>query len=144
MQRHAILSVAAVLVGLLTTLSVPSRAASAAPPWQDNGVGISDEVLSPWTPVTAKGDTVGVWGRTYRFGVLPLPASVVARDAEMLANPISLVGTAGGKPLVWSGAACRLRESRPHLARLRPRPNRTPCGAKGRSASSTMGWCAAI
>jgi hypothetical protein len=119
MQRNAILSVAVVLVGLLTNLGVPSRAASAAPPWQNNGVGISDEVLAPWTPIAAKGDTIGVWGRTYRFGVLPLPASVVARDAEMLTDPISLVGTVGGKPLVWSGAACQLRESHPHLARLR-------------------------
>lgn len=110
-----------IILGLIILLGgFPARSAEPqpAPPWQDNRVGISDEVLPPWTPVTIAGDKVGVWGRTYQFGPLPLPASVVARNAEVLAGPVTLAGTANRKPLVWSGAACRVVEAKPHLARL--------------------------
>jgi hypothetical protein len=114
----------AIFLGVLFLLAdCPARSAElpAAPPWQGNRVGISDEVLPPWTPITVTGDTLSLWGRTYRFGVLPLPASAVARDAEILAGPVTLAGTVGGKPLAWRGSACRIVEARPHLVRLQAR-----------------------
>ena len=88
------------------------------PPWAGNRVGVSDEVLPPWTPVKAEANQVSVWGRSYRFDGLPAPASVVARDAEMLAGPITLVGSADGKTLAWAGASCRIVQSKPNLAEL--------------------------
>ena len=94
-------------------------------------MGLSDEVLPPWTPVRVAGDKIGVWDRTYRFGALPLPASAIARDAEMLAAPITLSGTVDGKPLVWSGDACRVVESRPNLARLRATAQAGALGCTG-------------
>jgi dienelactone hydrolase len=108
-------------MGLILLLDVfPARAAEPrpAPPWQGSQAGISQEVLPPWTPITVAGNEVGVWGRTYRFGPLPLPAAVVARDADLLAGAVTLSGAAGGKPLVWQGASCRVLEAKPHLARL--------------------------
>ena len=90
----------------------------AAPWWLGSTAGVSDEVLPPWTPVEVGAGRVAVWGRTYEFGSLPFPASVVARDAKVLTRPIVLRGTAGGKELAWTGAGCRTVESRPALARL--------------------------
>jgi hypothetical protein len=92
------------LVGLSTRAADPP----ARQPWEGNRIGISDEVLPPWTPIVVAGDKVGVWGRSYRFGLLPMPVSVTARDAEVLAAPITLVGQADGKALVWSGGAPRV------------------------------------
>ena len=89
---------------LLSISTLNAAEPSGLPPWQDNRVGISSEVLGPWMPITTAENRIGVWGRTYRFGAVALPASVVARDAQILDGPIILTGSAGGKPLVWKAA----------------------------------------
>lgn len=66
-------------------LEVPPR-----PEWLGNQLGITDEVLPPWTPVRAQGDTVSIWGREYRFATSPLPAQVVSGGRELLRAPIAL------------------------------------------------------
>jgi hypothetical protein len=88
------------------------------PAWIGSTAGVSDEVLPPWTPVAASGNVVSVWGRTHKFGSLPFPTSIVTRETEVLAAPITLSGTVDGKPLAWTGPACQLAESKPSVARL--------------------------
>jgi hypothetical protein len=102
------------LAGVGTSAAEPP----ARPPWEGNRVGVSDEVLSPWTPVAASNDRVSVWGRTYRFGVLPLPGGISAKDAEILTAPVTLEGVADGRPLTWSGTAARLVDARPARVKL--------------------------
>ena len=91
---------------------------SARPEWLGSQAGVSEELLPPWTPVEVAGSTIAVWGRTYGLGDLPLPASVVTRESEILASPIVLVGEAEGKKLVWTGPGPKTVEAGPHLARL--------------------------
>jgi hypothetical protein len=98
-----------------------ATAAEKSPPWAGNRVGVSDEVLRPWTSVEAAANRVSVWGRSYRFECLPLPASVVARGAEVLAGPITLSGSADGKPLAWRNSSCRIVQSKPNAAELATR-----------------------
>jgi len=78
------------------TLDSPLR-----PPWLGTRVGISDEVMPPWTPLAVEGDAVKPWGRTYRFARSLLPTEVVTRGASVLAGPIALGGRANGKDVVW-------------------------------------------
>ncbi|HUT88629.1 MAG TPA: glycoside hydrolase domain-containing protein, partial [Thermoguttaceae bacterium] len=94
---------------------------AAAPDWLGSRAGISDEVLPPWTPVEVSGTEVSVWGRTYGLRDLPLPASVVTRDTEILASPIVLTGESGGKKLVWTGLGLETAEAKPAIARLAAR-----------------------
>ena len=115
MRNGFLSSVAALLV--LVGASVV-WAAPAAPWWLGSKAGISREVLPPWTPVEAADATVNVWGRTYEFGTLPLPCSVVTKDAEVLAAPIMLRGIADGKELTWTGPGCRTVDAQPDAVRL--------------------------
>lgn len=94
-----------------TELEKPLR-----PAWLDSKAGISEAVLPPWTPLKASGNRVSPWGRTYRFGPLPFPTSVVTREAEILAGPVTLAGSVGGKTLVWKGKEARCTGSRPSVA----------------------------
>jgi hypothetical protein len=104
--------------------SAPGSDASAQAPqpeWLGSRAGISDEVLPPWTPVEVSGTEVSVWGRTYGVRDLPLPASVVTRDTEILACPIALVGKADGEKLAWTQLDLKTAEARPAMAQLAAR-----------------------
>ena len=90
----------------------------ARPAWLGSKAGISDEVLPPWTPLKVSGNQVMPWGRTYAFARLPFPSSVITRDTEVLAGPITLSGSVDGKKLAWSGTDCLVTETEPHLVRL--------------------------
>lgn len=69
---------------------------TARPEWLGNQLGVTDEVLPPWTPVRASGDTVSVWGRDYRFDRSPLPAQITTQGEALLRAPIELRATSGG------------------------------------------------
>jgi len=67
-------------------------------PWEGNRLGITDEVLPPFTPMTVKGNRVGVVLRTYTVGGLGLWDSILASGnvsaggpKELLAAPMTLV-----------------------------------------------------
>jgi len=62
----------------------------ANPSWWNQHVGMSQVVPPPFTPVKSTSDTASVWGRKYQLGQNGLPASIITRDAELLAAPITL------------------------------------------------------
>lgn len=96
-----------------TALRKPAR-----PEWLGSKAGLSDEVPPPWIPVEAGPDTVSVWGRTYRFNRLPFPSSVITRDTEVLARPITLEGRVGGRAITWTPAVTGPAAATPHQATL--------------------------
>jgi len=59
-------------------------------PWLGAQAGVTDEVLTPWTPLTYEsGAAVGCWNREYAFNG-PLLASVKSAGREMLRGPVRL------------------------------------------------------
>lgn len=83
--------------------------------WEGNTIGVTDQVISPWTPMTVKPryGMASCWGRTYAFGVLGMPAQVLSGQPEptwgtetqrnLLASPVKLVVDTAGGELVWKG-----------------------------------------
>jgi hypothetical protein len=69
--------------------------------WENNTLGKGDVVIPPWTPMTVQKQTVGVWGRNITFGADGLPASVKSQGEELLAKPIRLDASIGGKNAAW-------------------------------------------
>ncbi|MCM8769665.1 MAG: DUF6067 family protein, partial [Candidatus Omnitrophica bacterium] len=67
-------------------------------PWLGSGIGKTDDVLPPWTPMKVIGRTVECWGRQYTFNGLGLPESVKTKGERMLSGPVVLLGIARGKP----------------------------------------------
>ncbi len=103
---------------LVAVVAVRAEGQSAAPPWVGNRVGVSDEVLPPWSPVNVSGLDVGVWGRAHQFGPLPLPASALTRGAEMLAGPVTLAGVADGALLTWTATSGQVISAIPSVVRM--------------------------
>ena len=85
--------------------------------WEDNRIGISDQVPDPWTPMEVKGGAVSCWGREYTFTGLGLPRSVPTLQPEpshgpgvrdVLGGPVSVVAEAKGRPLLWTDGKSRI------------------------------------
>ncbi len=67
-------------------------------PWMGAEVGVSDEVLEPWTALEYEGaSTVRCWNREYDFDG-PLPSAISAAGEPILRGPITLtLRTAAGE-----------------------------------------------
>jgi hypothetical protein len=91
------------LVALLVLAAACFAQAADRPsfPWLGNLLGLEHEVPAPWTPVTLEQETVGVWGRTIRYDNTFLPVQITSQNVPLLAAPMSLVLTTGGKPLAF-------------------------------------------
>ena len=108
--------------------------------WLDSTIGLDDEVVAPYTPLTVRGRTVGCLGREVRVGPTGLPESIVSRfprtvdrvdgkPRELLAGPVAFVVETAGGAVAWAGG--------------KPKPTRTAPGAvlweaRNRAAGLTM------
>ena len=83
--------------------------------WWRTTRGSIEKVIAPWTPVTRKGDTIGVWGRDMQLGPAGLPARVTTQGKEILAAPGTLVATtADGTEIVATGAETKTLFDKDH------------------------------
>jgi len=72
--------------------------------WWNTPRGSIERVVSPWTPVTMKDNTMGVWGREMEIGPAGIPARVTTQGKDILAAPGRLVATlADGSALEATG-----------------------------------------
>jgi hypothetical protein len=81
--------------------------------WLDSSIGIDDEVVAPYTPLKAKGQTVECLGRQVRFGNTGLPESIVSNAREILASPMMMQIRTGGSDLTWKGNRTRIIKETP-------------------------------
>jgi hypothetical protein len=89
--------------------------------WLGNKIGLEDKVLPPWTPMTVQGNTVGCWGREYRFDNGALPTRIVSAGKELLARPVLLRATQEGKELHWKLDQCKIDYSSPTRVKMSSR-----------------------
>jgi len=83
--------------------------------WWNTPRGSIEKVISPWTPVTLKDKTLGVWGREMEIGAAGIPARVSTQGKEVLAAPGRLVATlASGKELTAEGVKTQTRFDQDH------------------------------
>ncbi|MBM4031807.1 MAG: hypothetical protein FJ291_08495 [Planctomycetes bacterium] len=83
--------------------------------WWNTPRGSIEKVVSPWTPVTLKGNTLGVWGREMEIGAAGIPSRVTTQGKEILAAPGRLVATlADGKDLTAEGLKAKTRFDQDH------------------------------
>jgi hypothetical protein len=66
-------------------------------PWWKTPIGNIEKVIDPWTPVTVKDDTIGVWGRSMTVGEAGLPEKIISQGQPLIAGPgrLELVQTDG-------------------------------------------------
>jgi hypothetical protein len=97
---------------MIKTLEIPEL------PWVGTKVGVSQEVLDPWTSLKYEGTAkIGCWGRTYTFDG-PFLKEAINRNRNILAAPITmtLATPAGTGKLVSTGSTATRKDA--HRAEL--------------------------
>ncbi len=88
--------------------------------WEGNTLGKGEVVIPPWTPISVKGRTLGVWGREITLGENGLPASIKSQGDELLATPMQLEGEIGGRLASWqTEAPCQVTRAEPGVIETR-------------------------
>lgn len=76
-------------------------------PFENNTIGISDQVLYPWTAMKCRGSggrsQVDVWNREYRLTDTGFFKQVKSGAWELLSRPVYLEARSDGKVLKWKG-----------------------------------------
>ncbi len=85
--------------------------------WMNNSIGITDQVIPPWTAVTCQAGKVGVWNRSYEIDALGL-ARRIANGGVSQIESMRLVAVTDGKETVLTGAPPRLDRLVPAAADL--------------------------
>jgi hypothetical protein len=109
--------------------------------WLDSTIGLDDEIVAPFTPVTRDGRTLGVLGRQVRLNELGFPESITSTfsrnvdraDApahELLAAPVQF--TVPG--VTWSGRA----------ALTQPAPGAVAWTARSRAGELELAYAARL
>lgn len=82
--------------------------------WVGTKVGISDEVLDPWTPLKYQGGAkISCWGRDYTFDG-PFLKSAVQQQRDLLAGPITMTLTTSSGAGVLRPADSKAVRKDPH------------------------------
>ena len=69
--------------------------------WLNNDIGKTDRLITGFTPIKRKGDTLSAVLKEMTLADGGLPKSVVANGEEVLARPVAVVAEASGNPLAW-------------------------------------------
>lgn len=75
--------------------------------WEQNRIGLSEKVIPPWTPVTYREGTVGVWNRVLALDGLGLLKGIDNGGTEQVQS-MRLVAVQDGKTVVLPAAPPRL------------------------------------
>ena len=80
--------------------------------WKGTAVGMTDEVLPPWTPIevrqAGRALNIACWGRTYELGPRVFPVQIVSAGQELLAGPVRLDVEVAGETLSWTDASVKV------------------------------------
>lgn len=76
--------------------------------WEGNNLGISDEIIPPFTSIQVKGDSVNVILREMEMNGFGLWKQVKSRGQKILSGPMLMEVESGGKNLSWISGTSKL------------------------------------
>jgi hypothetical protein len=84
-------------------------------PWEQEKLGLDDVVIPPFDPLSVDGSTARVSCvlRTHEHGPAGLWKQVTSQGRELLAGPVRLEATAGGKTVAATGGPPTITERKP-------------------------------
>jgi len=103
-------------------------------PWENNTLGVSDEVIPPFTPLRVEGAVVHSVLRGHQVNGLGLWGQVNTLGRDILAAPMGLECRVDGTPQTWRTQPVRFTETAPH--RVVARSEATAGGLTWRAVST--------
>ncbi len=97
----------------LATASTPAKLMGQQFEWLPNQIGISNQVIAPWTPVQANGAAVSLWNKTYGMTGAGLADRIVNSGSPQLSGPMRLEALIDGRQVTLAAQAPRIVKSSP-------------------------------
>ncbi len=114
-------------------------------PWERNKLGISDEVIPPYTPIvtrqeTGKSPTLSFWARTYTIGGNGLPESISVGNSQLLRSPARFDIVSNGKLLDSTPGKIEVTGAKPSAVDLKAQQLYGPVNAEVKAHAEYDGW----
>lgn len=87
--------------------------------WLGNTLGKDEVAPPPWTPMTAAGQSVGCWGKLYRYENTLLPVSMLSQETELLSGKPTVRVKSGGRWLEFGKAEVSVERKHDGLVRVK-------------------------
>jgi hypothetical protein len=78
--------------------------------WENNTLGLDRRVPPPWQPISIKGKTLEVWGRSHRFGAGLFPEQITSQGRDLLASPMRLRLRVNGQSLADANVETKITD----------------------------------
>ena len=102
--------------------------------WLGNTLGESAGVVEPWTPIEVGQQQAACWGRRVTWNNRMLPVQITSQGIDLLAAPIRITATVGGKEALLSDQSFAITKAAPDRITL------TGKGRLGPLAVTLDGW----
>ncbi len=117
-------------------------------PFEHNKIGVNEEVIPPFSPLTVKELGIGAWGRTYTVGKGGLldqisadaPTGNSGAAQNLLAAPMRLELVAGGKPVTATNADAKIASQAGHRVEVQGAQTLGGVEAKIEAFEEYDGW----
>jgi hypothetical protein len=73
--------------------------------WLPNNIGISDQVIPPWTPMQWQNGQISLWNKTYSLNGAGIASHIANSGSSQLSGPMTLEAVIDGHTATLSGAA---------------------------------------
>jgi hypothetical protein len=94
--------------GTLATVETEAALVDYEYEWLGHDVGVTDEVIPPWTPLAWDGRTLRMWNKAYVLNGLGLSESIVNDGRPQLSGPMRLEAVVDGERVAVEAAPPRL------------------------------------
>jgi hypothetical protein len=112
----------------LATASVPVKLQGYQFSWLPNNIGISDQVIAPWTPLKWQDGQISLWNKIYTMSGSGLASHIVNSGLPQLSGPMTLEAVVDGRVVTLTSpvpAAVHLTPAAIDLAGESRAPNLT-------------------
>ncbi|HOJ39970.1 MAG TPA: DUF6067 family protein, partial [bacterium] len=85
-------------------------------PWENNSLGITEEVYPPFVPLKTAGTQVSLVSRAYRLNYFGLPEEVLTLGRNILSGPVTLRYLSASGEGIWRNQVGTWKTVKPHQA----------------------------
>lgn len=91
--------------------------------WDNNKIGVTDEIPPPWTAINVTGNDISCWGRIYKFNNSLMPSEIVTQNKNILSSPMIFSSLQNGQIIKTLDGAVKFTDKKDNEVKLQTSAN---------------------